>query len=70
MHGEEIVTGVGYLQRNCADPDRVQLVRLIDHERAVVVIQHAGGAFVTTGGLFCHLAVQKPRAGRIGRPFA
>ena len=25
---------------------------------------------VTTGGLFSHLAVQKPRAGRIGRPFA
>jgi len=28
------------------------------------------GAFLTTGGLFSHLAVQKPRAGRIGRPFA
>jgi anti-sigma regulatory factor (Ser/Thr protein kinase) len=25
---------------------------------------------VTTGGLFSHLAVQKPRVGRIGRPFA
>lgn len=61
----------------CAEPGQVPQVRRtgdgdfsgIGHYPSFPARAEAG-ALVTTGGLFSHLAVQKPRAGRIVRPFA